>query len=108
MVESVYMHLRSVALLRRDKGWIHHFLEESDNERFHFITFVKMKKPGPLMRIHIMLQQILFAPFFFFCYLISPRYCHKFVGYLEEQGFKAYTDMIKEIDREKGVLSHWK
>jgi hypothetical protein len=26
LVESVYMHFRSVSLLTRDKGWIHHML----------------------------------------------------------------------------------
>ncbi len=27
---------------------------------------------------------------------------------MEEHAFKNYTDMLREIDREKSVLSHWK
>ena len=83
IVESFYMHIRSVVLLKRDKGWIHHMLEESDNERFHFITFVQMKQPEILLRIFMVMQQLIFGLWFFLSYLISPRYCHKFVGYLE-------------------------
>lgn len=28
---------------------------------------------------------------FFLCYLIAPRVCHRFVGYLEEEAVKTYT-----------------
>ena len=32
--------------MREDKGWIHHLLEEAENERMHLFTFLSMKKPG--------------------------------------------------------------
>lgn len=39
-------------------------------------------------------------------YLISPRYSHRFVGYLEEEAVHTYTEMLKQID--SGCLQHWK
>lgn len=45
---------------------------------------------------------------FFIAYLISPRFCHKFVGYLEEAAFRNYSMILKDIDRKGGVLNHWK
>lgn len=41
-------------------------------------------------------------------YLISPRLCHKFVGYLEEAAFKNYTMILHDIDRKGGCMAHWK
>lgn len=31
-------------------------------------------------------------------YMISPRFCHRFVGYLEEQAVHTYTVLLKCID----------
>lgn len=39
-------------------------------------------------------------------YLISPRLAHRFVGYLEEEACKTYTNLIKELD--EGHLPIWK
>lgn len=43
-----------------------------------------------------------------FGYILSARHAHKFVGYLEEEAFKHYTELIKEIDRKGSPISHWK
>lgn len=43
---------------------------------------------------------------FFFSYLISPRFCHAFVGYLEEEAVKTYTHAIRDLDN--GHLPVWK
>ena len=40
---------------------------------------------------------------FFLAYIISPRFCHRFVGYLEEEAVKTYTDILKAIDQGKLV-----
>ena len=32
-----------------------------------------------------------FVTLFMMAYLISPRFCHRFVGYLEEEAVKTYT-----------------
>lgn len=39
-------------------------------------------------------------------YLISPKYSHRFVGYLEEQAIHTYTEMLRQI--ESGCIDHWK
>ena len=36
---------------------------------------------------------------FFLSYLLSPRFCHRFVGYLEEEAVKTYTKCL-EVRRE--------
>ena len=60
------------------------------------------------MRVFILMQQVAFTMMFFIAYLISPRFCHKFVGYLEEGAFKNYTMILQDIDRKGGILNHWR
>lgn len=38
-------------------------------------------------------------------YLIAPRYCHRFVGYLEEEAVHTYTVFLKQLD--EGKLPEW-
>jgi hypothetical protein len=38
-------------------------------------------------------------------YIISPRTCHRFVGYLEEEAVVTYTHAIAEL--EHGRLPKW-
>ena len=38
-------------------------------------------------------------------YLISPKHCHAFVSYLEEQAVRTYTHALEEID--SGKLADW-
>ena len=47
----------------------------------------------------------MFVGGFSLAYLISPRFCHRFVGYLEEEAVKTYTHCLKEID--EGRLKMW-
>lgn len=35
---------------------------------------------------------------FWIAYMISPRFCHRFVGYLEEEAVKTYTLCLDAID----------
>ena len=37
--------------------------------------------------------------------MISPKLCHSFVGYLEEEAVKTYTHCISDLD--KGRLPEW-
>ena len=53
-------------------------------------------------------MQMMFAGQVLFGYTLSARHAHKFVGYLEEEAFIHYTEMLKEIDRPGSPLSHWK
>ena len=41
----------------------------------------------------------------FVSYLIAPRTCHRFVGYLEEEAVHTYSLAIKDI--EDGLLPKW-
>ena len=41
----------------------------------------------------------------FVAYLISPRTCHRFVGYLEEEAVLTYTRAIADLDA--GKIPSW-
>ena len=79
-------------------GWIHTLLEEAENERMHLLTAIELKQPGPVMRFFVFMAQGVWFNFFFLSYLISPRFCHRMVGYLEEEAVKTYTEVVKLID----------
>lgn len=91
--------------MKRDHGWIHTLLAEAENERMHLLIFMKMKDPGLFFRMMVIIGQGVFFNAFFLTYLISPRTCHRFVGYLEEEAVKTYTGLLKDID--KGHLASW-
>lgn len=61
------------------------FLEEANNERMHLLTFVRMKDPGTIIRAAVVGAQFGFGFFFLTAYIISPAWCHRFVGYIEEE-----------------------
>jgi len=105
MVGATLRHLRSLRILRRDSGWIHTLLEEAENERMHLMTFMTIKQPGLFFRTLILGAQGVFYNLFFFSYLFSPKTCHRFVGYLEEEAVLTYTRCIEEI--EAGRLPEW-
>ncbi|KAF3919558.1 hypothetical protein ABW20_dc0102494 [Dactylellina cionopaga] len=100
-VAGTLRHLKSIRTLKRDNGWIETLLEEGYNERMHLLTFLKMHQPGLFMRLMIIGAQGVFYNAFFFSYLLSPRTCHRFVGYLEEEAVITYTRAIADIDAGK-------
>ena len=106
MVGAMLRHLHSLRKLRRDNGWIETLLEEAYNERMHLLTFLKLRQPGWFMRFMILGAQGVFFNGFFVSYLISPRTCHRFVGYLEEEAVITYTRAIADIDT--GKIPEWK
>lgn len=105
MVAAMIRHMKSVGSLNEDKGWIHYLLEEAENERMHLLTFLKIRQPGLIQRLFIVFGQAGFLVFFFAMYTISSRSAHRFVGYLEEEAVKTYTNIIKELD--EGKLTIW-
>ncbi|KAL8874368.1 MAG: hypothetical protein Q9174_000267 [Haloplaca sp. 1 TL-2023] len=105
MVAASVRHLHSLRRLKRDNGWIETLLEEAYNERMHLLTFMKMAEPGRFMKFMILGAQGVFYNGFFLSYLISPRICHRFVGFLEEEAVITYTRMIADIDA--GRLPKW-
>lgn len=106
MVGGMLRHLRSLRKFKRDYGWIHTLLEEAENERMHLLIFMNIKQPGYIFRTLVLGAQGIFFNGFFLTYLISPKTCHRFVGYLEEEAVKTYTCLLEEI--ENGHLKAWK
>ncbi|RKF53812.1 Alternative oxidase, mitochondrial [Golovinomyces cichoracearum] len=105
MVAGMLRHLHSLRRLKRDNGWIETLLEEAYNERMHLLTFLKMAEPGWFMKMMIIGAQGVFFNSMFLSYLISPRTCHRFVAYLEEEAVLTYTLAIHDI--ETGKLPVW-
>ncbi|KAK9474399.1 alternative oxidase-domain-containing protein [Dipodascopsis tothii] len=98
MVAGMLRHLHSLRALRRDRAWIETLLEEASNERMHLLTFLKLTKPGVFMRLMLLAGQGVFFNMFFVAYLLSPRTCHRFVGYLEEEAIITYKRCIRDMD----------
>lgn len=105
MVAGMNRHLMSMRLMRRDNGWMETLLEESYNERMHLLIFLKMAEPGWFMRLAVLGTQGVFFNAFFLAYLVAPRVCHRFVGYLEEEACHTYTREIQDL--EAGRLPLW-
>jgi len=99
-------HLQSLRKMERDHGWIHTLLEEAENERMHLMTFMQLRRPGIFFRAAVISTQIVFTLCFCLAYSLSPRLCHRFVGYLEEQAVITYTDILEKID--EGKLPMWR
>jgi len=106
MAGAMVRHLQSLRLMKRDNGWIHTLLEEAENERMHLLTAMQLHHASKLLRVLVLIAQGIFTNVFFLCYLISPRFCHRFVGYLEEEAVKTYTHIVSEIN--DGNLQSWK
>lgn len=123
MVAGMLRHLHSLRRLKRDNGWsvylrdfaslptltdeprIETLLEEAFNERMHLLTFLKLENPGLIMRTLILGAQGVFFNLFFLSYLVSPRTCHRFVGYIEEEAVRTYTHVLHDL--EAGKLPEW-
>ena len=84
MVGGMQRHFRSLRKVEHDHGWIHHLLQEAENERMHLFFFTQLRKPGKIFRFFITCTQLFLSNVNFFMYLVSPDFCHRFVGYLEE------------------------
>ena len=99
MVGAMLRHLQSLRLMRRDNGWIHTLLEEAENERMHLMVALDLSKPGFIMRSAVIFSQSIFFVFYSLAYAISPLFCHRFVGYLEQEAVRTYTHLLSEIDK---------
>ena len=106
MVGAMLRHLRSLRTMQRDNGWIHTLLEEAENERMHLLTFMQMKNPGWMFRAAVIGTQGVFLSLYSLFYAVSPRHCHAFVSYLEEEAVKTYTHAIDDL--ESGKIPEWK
>lgn len=107
-IGATLRHLSSLRKMKRDHGWIHTLLEEAENERMHLLTALELKNPSLFFRLCVLITQGIFYNFFFISYLISPKFCHRFVGYLEEEAVKTYTRCLADIDDPQNETSVWK
>jgi hypothetical protein len=107
-IAGILRHLASLRRMRRDHGWIHTLFEEAENERMHLLTYLELKKPSPFFRGVVFITQGIFYNFFWVAYMLSPRFCHRLVGYIEEQAVHTYTTILKEIDDGKSDLAKWR
>ena len=110
MVAAIVRHFRSLRSMKPDGGYMQMFLEEANNERMHLLTFVKMKDPNMLFRAAVIGAQFGFGAAFTTAYIISPRFCHRFVGYIEEEAVTTYTKIVKAIETapEGSELAAWR
>jgi threonyl-tRNA synthetase len=105
MVAGMLRHMRSLRSMERDNGWIHTLLEEAENERMHLLTFMKLRQPGIMFRAAVLAGQAVIFTGYTLAYSISPKACHSFVGYLEEEAVKTYSRCLEDLDA--GKLPQW-
>lgn len=98
MIGGMSRHLKSLRTMEHDNGWIHHLLQEAENERMHLFIFLTMRNPGIIFRVLIAGAQGFFLNFYILFYMISPKTAHRFVGYLEEEAVYTYNVVVKAID----------
>ena len=70
-------HLGSLRNMERDHGWIHTLIEEAENERMHLMTFLQLRRPGPLFKASVIGTQFIITAGFSVAYMISPTFCHR-------------------------------
>ncbi|XBI69982.1 hypothetical protein VPH35_064583 [Triticum aestivum] len=85
MVGGVLLHLRSLRRFEHNGGWIRALMEEAQNERMHLMTFMEVTQPLWCERALVLPTQGVFFNAYFIGYLVSPKFAHRFVGYLEEE-----------------------
>ena len=97
-VAAIFRHFRALRTMQRDGGWTNLLLEEAENEKLHLLTMIRMYEPGTLFRYAVVVGQIGFATFFGIAYALNPAFCHRLVGYIEEEACSTYTKIINAIE----------
>ncbi|TVU15888.1 hypothetical protein EJB05_39431, partial [Eragrostis curvula] len=91
MVGGMLLHLRSLRRFEQSGGWVRALLEEAENERMHLMTFLEVTQPKWWERALVLAAQGVFFNAYFVGYLVSPKFAHRVVGYLEEEAVHSYT-----------------
>nr|AQM74363.1 alternative oxidase [Populus pruinosa] len=99
MVGGMLLHCKSLRRFEHSGGWIKALLEEAENERMHLMTFMEVANPKWYERALVITVQGVFFNAYFLGYLISPKFAHRMVGYLEEEAIHSYTEFLKELDK---------
>ncbi|OFW82837.1 MAG: hypothetical protein A2018_00330 [Alphaproteobacteria bacterium GWF2_58_20] len=98
MIGGKFQHYKSLRWMRTDHGWSHLLLSEAENERAHLMTMLAIGRPTLMDRILVWPLQFGFCVLYSLAYILSPRICHRFVGYLEEEAIRSYTFFLEEIN----------
>ena len=98
MVAAIVRHFKSLRAMERDGGMLQMFLEEANNERMHLLTFVRLRDPNRVFRAAVIGGQFGFGTLFLLAYMVSPKFCHRFVGYIEEEAVHTYTRIVTAIE----------
>jgi ubiquinol oxidase len=101
MVGGMLLHLRSLRRFEQSGGWIRTLLEEAENERMHLMTFMEVAKPRWYERALVLTVQGVFFNAYFLGYIMSPKFAHRVVGYLEEEAIHSYTEYLKDLESGK-------
>ncbi|KAL5725927.1 ubiquinol oxidase (non-electrogenic) [Ranunculus cassubicifolius] len=104
MVGGMLLHCKSLRRFEHSGGWIKALLEEAENERMHLMTFMEVAKPRWYERALVMSVQGVFFHAYLLAYIVSPKFAHRIVGYLEEEAIHSYTEFLKELD--KGTIEN--
>ncbi|KAM3243082.1 hypothetical protein ACQJBY_055201 [Aegilops geniculata] len=98
MVGGMLLHLRSLRRFEQSGGWIRALLEEAENERMHLMTFMEVAKPKWYERALVLAVQGVFFNAYFLGYIVSPKFAHRVVGYLEEEAIHSYTEFLRDLE----------
>lgn len=98
MVGGMLQHLKSLRRMEDDKGKIKTLLDEAENERMHLMTFIQIAKPTKLERMIVLVAQGIYFNLYALLYILSPRTCHRIVGYMEEEAIVSYTHYLEEVE----------
>jgi ubiquinol oxidase len=98
MVGGTLQHLRSLRRMEGDQGRVRTLLDEAENERIHLMTFIQIARPSRLERMLVLVAQGAFYNLYFLLYLLFPGTAHRFVGYLEEEAVRSYTEYLAGVD----------
>ncbi|KAM0902012.1 hypothetical protein ACQ4PT_019558 [Festuca glaucescens] len=101
MVGGMLLHLRSLRRFEQSGGWIRALLEEAENERMHLMTFMEVADPKWYERALVLAVQGVFFNAYFVGYLLSPKFAHRVVGYLEEEAIHSYTEFLRDLEAGK-------
>lgn len=97
MIGGFFQHLKSLRLIRDDRGWIRALLDEAENERIHLLVYSELAHPTRFERFLIMFVQFFFCILYFLLYLFSPKTAHRVVGYFEEEAIHSYETYLRLV-----------
>ncbi len=98
LVGALFQHLKSLRLIKDDRGWIQTLLDEAENERMHLLVYSTITRPTGMERLLIIFVQFFFFILYFLIYLFSPRTAHRIVGYFEEEAVHSYENYLRLVN----------